>query len=169
MITSGVECAAPGPLQAFQVEQYFKEGRALRTETTVNDTRDFFDGRRVTRENWEALLRIGHEGQRAPARGSTRGAQCAPGARTLERVVLPSREDGQSAPGLRFGDPRVLALLSSLCSFSHLLEGLTNRSLRALGSPVHFSGQTNLWTCERVRPQPDTGRPKSRATASSGR
>lgn len=57
---------------------------------------------------------------------------CAPDAATLERVVLPSTHDGQPAPGLRFGDPRVMALLASLCAFSHLLEGLTNRSLRPL-------------------------------------
>jgi hypothetical protein len=52
--------------------------------------------------------------------------QCAPDAQTLERVVLPSREDGQPAPGLRFSDPRVMALLSALCAFCHLFEGLTN-------------------------------------------
>ena len=46
--------------------------------------------------------------------------------------MLPSKEDGQPAPGLRFGDPRVMALLSCLCSFGHLFEGLTNSSLRAL-------------------------------------
>jgi hypothetical protein len=46
--------------------------------------------------------------------------------------VLPSTHDGQPAPGLRFGDPRVMALLASLCAFGHLLEGLTNRSLRTL-------------------------------------
>jgi hypothetical protein len=46
--------------------------------------------------------------------------------------VLPSTHDGRPAPGLRFGDPRVMALLASLCAFSHLLEGLTNRSLRTL-------------------------------------
>ncbi len=57
---------------------------------------------------------------------------CAPDARTLERVVLPSKEDGLPAPGLRFGEPRVLAVLSCLCAFAHLFEGLTNRSLRGL-------------------------------------
>jgi hypothetical protein len=46
--------------------------------------------------------------------------------------VLPSKQDGLPAPGLRFGDPRVMALLTALCAFQHLFEGLTNRSLRAL-------------------------------------
>jgi hypothetical protein len=47
-------------------------------------------------------------------------------------VVLPSIEDGLPAPGLRFGEPRTMALLAGLCSFQHLFAGLTNRSLREL-------------------------------------
>jgi hypothetical protein len=47
--------------------------------------------------------------------------------------VLPSRDPaGQLAPALRFGDPRVQALLTSLCAFSHLLDGVSNRSPRTL-------------------------------------
>jgi hypothetical protein len=44
--------------------------------------------------------------------------------------VSPSIEDGQPAPALHFGDPRVMALLACLCSFQHLFAGLTNRTLR---------------------------------------
>ena len=47
-------------------------------------------------------------------------------------MVLPSIEDGLKAPGLRFGDPRTMALLACLCCFQHLFAGLTNRSLREL-------------------------------------
>ena len=55
------------------------------------------------------------------------------GATLLERVVLPSTTpDGLPAPGLRFGEPRTMALLACLCSYQHLFIGLTNRSLRAL-------------------------------------
>jgi hypothetical protein len=57
---------------------------------------------------------------------------CAPDPSTLTRLVSPSVEDGLPAPALRFGDPRVMALLSCLCSFRHLFEGRTNRSLREL-------------------------------------
>ena len=46
--------------------------------------------------------------------------------------MLPSTHDGQPAPGLRFGDPRVMALLAGLCHDRHLFDGLTNRSLREL-------------------------------------
>jgi hypothetical protein len=46
--------------------------------------------------------------------------------------VLPCTHDGQPAPGLRFDEPRVPALLAALCAFGHLLEGLTSCSLRTL-------------------------------------
>ena len=57
----GVETAIQIHYRASKVKQYFKEGRALRTETTVNDTRDFGIGRLLTDENWNALIDIGHQ------------------------------------------------------------------------------------------------------------
>jgi hypothetical protein len=61
IFNKGVEPAIQVHYRASKVKQYFKEvtrggllapGRALRTETTVNDTRDFGIGRRLTHENW---------------------------------------------------------------------------------------------------------------------
>ncbi len=49
---------------------------------------------------------------------------------TLESLVLPSVHDSQRAPGLRFGDPRTMALLGSVTAFAHVIGGLTNKSLR---------------------------------------
>jgi hypothetical protein len=47
--------------------------------------------------------------------------------------VLPSRTTtANPAPGLRFGDPRTMALLACLCHRGHPFDGLTNRSPRAL-------------------------------------
>jgi hypothetical protein len=54
----GVEAAIQIHYRASKVKQYFKEGRALRTETTINDTRDFGVGRLLTDANWEALAPI---------------------------------------------------------------------------------------------------------------
>jgi len=49
---------------------------------------------------------------------------------TFDQVTRPSvTEDGLYAPGLRFGDPRVMAILASLVSFCHLVAGFTNRQL----------------------------------------
>jgi hypothetical protein len=132
IIHRGVEPALQVHYKHSKVKQYFKEGRALRTETTVNDTYDFGVGRLVTTENWQALLQIGHTTNERLLDAQLQACACAPDATTLQRVVLPSTHDGQPAPGLRFGDPRVMALLAALCCFTHLLDGLTNRSLRAL-------------------------------------
>jgi len=132
VITRGVEPAIQVHYKHSKVKQYFKEGRALRTETTVNDTYDFGVGRLVTQANWDALLQIGHEINERLLDAQLQACACAPDAQTLERVVLPSTEEDQPAPGLRFGDPRVMALLACLCAYTHLFNGFTNRSLRAL-------------------------------------
>jgi hypothetical protein len=128
----GVETAIQIHCRASKVKQYFKEGRALRTETTVNDTRDFGVGRLLTDANWQALIEIGHQINRRLLDHQLDACHCAPDATLLERVVLPSTTDGLPAPALRFGEPRTMVLLACLCSFQHLFAGLTNRSLREL-------------------------------------
>jgi len=132
VITRGVEPAIQIHYKHSKVKQYFKEGRALRTETTVNDAYDFAVGRLLTVENWDALTRIGHNINERLLDAQLKACQCAPDQTTLEGVVLPSTHDGQPAPGLRFGDPRVMALFACLCAYTHLINGFTNRTLRAL-------------------------------------
>jgi len=133
VINRGVEPAIQVLYKHSKVKQYFKEGRALRTETTVNDTYDFGVGRLLTHANWQALLELGQQTNERLLDAQLQACACAPDATTLARVVLPSRTpDGDPAPALRFGDPRAQALLAALCCFQHLLEGLTNRSLREL-------------------------------------
>jgi hypothetical protein len=132
VINRGVEPAIQVHYKASKIKQYFKQGRALRTETTVNDTRDFGIGRLLTQDNWNALLDLGHHTNQRLLDAQLQACACAPNAATLERVVPPSHQQGQPAPGLRFGDPRAMALLASLCCFTHPFDGFTNRSLRAL-------------------------------------
>ena len=49
---------------------------------------------------------------------------------TLQPVTWPSTTpDGLHAPGMRFGDPRVMAVLAALLGFCHLLVGFTNHQL----------------------------------------
>jgi hypothetical protein len=132
IINRGTEAAIQVHYRASKVKQYFKEGRALRTETTINDTYDFGVGRIVNDTNWQALTRIGHDINQRLLDHQLDACACAPDATLLERVVLPSTTDGLPAPGLRFGEPRTMALLACLCSFQHLFRGLTNRTLREL-------------------------------------
>jgi hypothetical protein len=46
-----------------QVKQYLKEGRALRTETTLNQPRDFGIGKELT--NLAAMAEVGYAANRA--------------------------------------------------------------------------------------------------------
>ena len=39
-------------------------------------------------------------------------------------------EDGKKVPGLKFGQPRVMALLLALTMFHHLIDGFRNHDLR---------------------------------------
>ena len=50
----------------------------------------------------------------------------------LDRLQRPTLEGTSRAPGLRFGDPRVMALFQGLCHFAHLPGGFRNRDLRPL-------------------------------------
>jgi hypothetical protein len=56
---------------------------------------------------------------------------CTLSAQSIERIVQPTvTPDGQRAPGLPLGQPRVMAMLNALTSFVHIPHGFTNQSLR---------------------------------------
>jgi hypothetical protein len=118
-----------------KIKQYHKEGRALRTETTINDTADFKISKRLT--NLPALRQIGFSANRRLlgvqhlSHDPTRGAQAF---RELTMPILTAT--GTRIPGLRFGDPRVHALLQALLVHRLLTHGFTNRELRALIAPL---------------------------------
>jgi hypothetical protein len=49
---------------------------------------------------------------------------------TFDQVTRPStNDDGLYAPGLRFGDPRVVAVLATVVGFCFVMDGFTNRQL----------------------------------------
>ena len=113
-----------------RLRQYFKEGRALRTETVICDTADFGIGRRVCAENWEALRTVGESANRSLCEAEAADAQPAPDVTTFCHVTRPSTtEDGLYAAGLRFGEPRVMAVLGALVGFGYLVAGFANRQL----------------------------------------
>jgi hypothetical protein len=132
IIHAGVEPTIQAHYRHSKVKQYFKQGRALRTETTINDPYDFGVGRLLTAANWSALLSVGRQTNDRLLAVELAACDCMPDPETFTRLVSPSTHDGLPAPCLRFGDPRVMALLSCLCSFTHVFAGLTNRSLREL-------------------------------------
>ncbi len=116
---------------------YPAEHRALRTETVICDTRDFGIGRRVTAENWKALRAVGEAANQRLCDAQAADARPAPDVATFTEVTRPSVVDGQHAPGLRFGDPRVMAVLAAAVGFTHLLAGFDNPTLvRLVGTLI---------------------------------
>jgi hypothetical protein len=132
VLTDGVNPTLCCYYKSSRIKQYFKEGRALRTETVICDTHDFGIGRQVCAKNWHALRAVGESANRRLCDAETADALPAPDVVTWQRVTQPSNpKDGLSTPGLRFGDPRVMAVLASLVGFCHLVEGFTNGQLVA--------------------------------------
>src|SRR5438105_3605611 len=131
VLTEGVIPSLHVDYKSSRIKQYFKQGQALRTETTVNNTRDFGIGRRL--HNLPALGVVGFSANRRLL-GVLR-TSCDPiaGDGIYDQVCKPVIVDGQRAPGLRFDHPVTQALLCALVAL-HVLPsyGFTNHDLREL-------------------------------------
>ena len=132
VLTKGVDPQVSCTYKSSRIKQYFKEHRALRTEVVVGDTRDFGIGRRVNAENWHALRAVGDHANKRLCDAQAADAQPAPDVATFNQVTRPSASDGLHAPGLRFGDQRVMAVMAATVGFSHLMAGFGNRQLTEL-------------------------------------
>jgi hypothetical protein len=117
-----------------RIKQYHKEGRALRTETTINNSRDFGIGKRL--HNLPALREIGFQANRRLLDVQTISQDCAVGEAAFQRVTQTQVVAGQRVSALRYGDPAVLALLGALLVFRLLPRGFTNRALRDHWAPL---------------------------------
>jgi hypothetical protein len=126
-----------------RIKQYFKEGRALRTETVICNTGDFDVGRRVCAQNWNALRVVGESANRSLCDAEAPDAQPAPDVATFCQVTRPSTtDDSLYAAGLRFGEQRVMAILAALVGFCFLIKGFTNRHLVERASSLLDSSYT---------------------------
>jgi hypothetical protein len=112
-----------------RIKQYLKDGRALRIETVINSPDDLICKRRL-----QHLDQLQAKARAVNARlldTERVGQGCVLASPAFERVAQSTlTEDGRRSPALRFGDPRVMALLGALCVGLNAL-GFTNRSLRA--------------------------------------
>jgi hypothetical protein len=134
VITEGVTPSLHVDYKRSRIKQYHKEGRALRTETTINDPRDFGIGKRLS--NLPALRRIGFQANRRLVDVQRISQDCAIGEDAFKGVNGPVEVDGQRASGLPFADVAVQALLSSLLVFRLLPRGFSNRDLRDHWAPL---------------------------------
>lgn len=128
VITQGVIPSLHVTYKNTRIKQYYKEGRALRTETTINDTRDFKIGKRL--HNLPALRQIGFQANRRLLDVQRISHDCAVGQAELDRVVQPLQVNGQRVAALHFDDQRVQALFNVLVLFVFQAKGFANKDLR---------------------------------------
>lgn len=130
VITTGVAPSLHIAYKHTDIKQYFKLERALRTETTINDARDF--------QPTKALATLGHLrtiGQQINNRlldAERLNHACSLKPSHFERLQQPILIGNGRVSALRFGDPRVHALLQAISRFTVVPEGFQNRDLRPI-------------------------------------
>ena len=131
VITEGVTPSLHVDYKHTRIKQYHKQGRALRTETTINDTTDFSIGKRLT--NLPALREIGFSANRRLLHVQRLGHDPITGADALDTITgAVTTATGARIPGLRLAERRSHALLQALLTFGYQTNGFTNRDLRTL-------------------------------------
>jgi len=155
VVTQGVTPTLRCDYKHSHIKQYHKEGQALRTETTINDTYDFEIGRQL--HNLPALRKVGFSANRRLLDVQRISHDCSIGEESFNQIHQPVNVDGQRGAALRFGDRRVLALLWALVMYRHLPRGFTNKDLREhiaqlLGLPPgHFTQGKMTYDLRRLR------------------
>jgi hypothetical protein len=128
VLTTGVIPSLHVDYKHSRIKQYHKEGQALRTETTINDTRDFGVGKSL--KNLPLLRKIGFSANRRLLDVQKITQDCSLGEAAFRQVTQPVEVQKQRAAGLRYADPWVQAVLSAVLGFMLLARGFTNRQLR---------------------------------------
>jgi len=128
ILTEGVVPSLHVDYKKSRVKQYHKDGQALRTETTINNTYDFEIGRAL--RNLPALREIGFAANRRLLRVEYLSHDCLIGDDHLDALTQPAVVDTQRAAALRLGDRRVLALMQTLCLFALSPTGFRHRDVR---------------------------------------
>jgi hypothetical protein len=111
-----------------RIKQYHKENRALRTETTINNTYDF--GIRKRLHNLPKLREIGFAANRRLLEVERLSHDCMLTENAFQTINGPIAAGRQRASRLRFGDLRVQSLLHGLIPFRLLVEGFRCADLR---------------------------------------
>ena len=131
VIQDGVHPSLHINYKNFDLKQYFKEGRGCRTEGTFRNPKDFGINKGLS--NLPYLQKIGREINRRLLEVERVSHNSGLSGDGIQRVVQPTvTKDGEKAPALKFGQPRVMALLVALTLFQHLINGFHNRDLRKL-------------------------------------
>jgi hypothetical protein len=140
LVTHDTEVTINAFFKHSRVKQYLKDGRALRIETVVNSPDDLRCHRRL--QHLDESQAKARDVNARLLNTERVGQGCVLASPAFERVAQPSvNTEGRRAPALRFGDPRVMALLGALC-ISLNAVGFTARSLRAQVNHLLGAGYT---------------------------
>ncbi len=134
VITQGVVPSLYVDYKTSRIKQYHKEGRALRTETTINNPKDFAIGKRL--HNLPALRAVGFATNRRLLDVQQLSHDCTIGEDAFARVARPQVVGSQRVSALSFADPRVQALFGVLVLFCLLPHGFRHKDLRAHLAPL---------------------------------
>jgi hypothetical protein len=147
VITDGVIPSLHIDYKGTRIKQYHKEGRALRTETTINNARDFYIGKSL--HNLPALRKIGFQANRRVLQVQTITHDAILAEETLQQLQRPRMVEGQRVSALRLADPTVQALWNAVLMYDLLPAGFSNRQLRTylaqlLGQPEEHLTQGRM-------------------------
>jgi hypothetical protein len=115
VVTEGVTPSLNLYYKNTRIKQYHKEGRALRTETTINNAGDFRVGKRL--HNLPRLREIGFQANHRLLEVERVTHDCILAEETFRTLNGPVQVNGQRASALRFADPKVQALWHALVLF----------------------------------------------------
>lgn len=116
VITEDVTPSLHIDFQSTSIKQYQKLSRALRTETTINNSYEFRIGKGL--KNLPALREVGFSANRRLLSVQYISHNPADGANALAKVCQPvTTPTGQRVAGLPITDPRCMALLTVLAVF----------------------------------------------------
>jgi len=135
VITDGVTPSLHAACKHSKIKQYHKLGKALRTETTINDTADFGVAKGLS--HLPELKEIGFTASRRLLDVQRISHDPAEGAAALTALTQPVISPaGTRTAGMPVTSPRVQALLAAICAFRLLPHGFTNRDLRTHLAPL---------------------------------
>lgn len=137
VITDGVIPSVHIDYKGTRIKQYHKEGQALRTETTINNARDFYIGKRLC--NLDRLRQTGFRANRRLLEVEKISHDCILTEEQFQRLHHSLQIDRQRVSALRFGDRKVQAVCHALVLFELIPSGFSNGQLR-----VHLASLLGL-------------------------
>src|SRR5207247_751646 len=133
VITKDVDPQIQIRYQSSKVKAYFKEQRALRVETTINDPYNFGVKRRLTADNWRGLRRAALQGVLDPIDG-THTYRVTPTGRRIAtfftklaaRAVIPTLTELEEP--LRPHRPATSPVVIAWRAYEHEIRGLLDHA-----------------------------------------